>query len=412
MTIKLPDEFTKVFTLAIGVGLSSLLSLGFVGYSGRILGASQSADLFTFIYIIYALTTLFTPMSTASARFSSIAFAREETYRISLITSWLKQKLYYAYVLLFVPALLIFFILKPANQGGLLFPLSITIATSLLVNIVNINRGAIRAQQMYSTQAINQSLEAFIRLGLGLLLVTTLMSVSSSLFAFLIASFISLILTQHVISPKYKTKEHHLTSEDKHSIYIFMLPILAVAVTNMGYQNAAIPLTRLFFSASDTSYFSAAATVARIIYAFSLPLILFILPYIIHRQYLGKDISKSVPRIISIFLLISIPFLGALWFWPDHIINLIYGPEFIEASPMLFLLGLAAFLNALAFIIIHILIALNETSVLILYVCSYLLELVVIFLFHSSPIELINSMLVIRGLFLLFITIFYQRKIA
>ena len=113
---------------------------------------------------------------------------------------------------------------------------------------------------------------------------------------------------------------------------------------------------------------------------------------------------------LLIFFSACIPFLSVLFLWPEKVITFVYGQEFIDASNMVFFLGLAAFLNALTFIIINIHIALNKNNVMAQYAASYLIELAAVFAFNESPIELIYAMLATRGGFLLFVILFSIKR--
>lgn len=410
MPIKLSDEFVKISTLAAGVGLSSILSLFFLAYTSRTLGPSEAANLFTCVFIIFSLVTLSSPVSTACVRFSSIAYAEDSPHKVPILLRWLKQRLFFTYALMLSIGLPIFLFISPPIPSAFLGSLFITITVSFFVSIVGIERAAVRGSQRYSLQAKNQILEALSRLLIGVVLLEVFVSVNSALTSYLIASIISLALIQNKHIKNKNPNKPIMATDEKHSLYLFMLPILAISIANMGYQDATTPITRLFFSADVTSYFAAASSIARIIYAFSLPLTLFILPYLTYRKHSGGKTSTSVLRMLFIFLSICTPFLGILYLWPETVISFIYGHEFIEASNMLFLLGLAAFLNALTFIIINMLIALNKKSIMGQYAASYIIELAAIFIFNESPIELIYAMLATRGGFLLFVIMFSIKK--
>ncbi|EKD42911.1 MAG: hypothetical protein ACD_72C00535G0007 [uncultured bacterium] len=385
----LSDSFVKnnIFYLTGSILIGAFNYL-FYPVLGRLLTSTEFGEVQTLVTIL-SLATLFITIF-GSATINIVANSTDDSERNSIISQF--RKLITGIALILAISLAI---LSPWLKNFFHFTSIYTfilLAALIPLNIPNILRTSfLQGKKQFYTTSING-----VTLALGKLLASAAfvligLRVGGVLLGILFAQVVSLIYlykkTNHdLILSSFKTTKltKRLLTETAYGTLI-----LAVAFVTTFFTTADVLFAKRFFSPEEAGLYSGIATVARIIFFISSPVVSVLFASVmIDNKAENSKLFKKAFIIMSILGLIPLIIFSL---WPEMMIKILMGQKYIYKSHLLPYMGLALFLASINNALFMYYLALRKKFIAIIAVAGVGLTLIMSFLLPKSFENIILS---------------------
>ncbi|MDD5192841.1 MAG: oligosaccharide flippase family protein [Candidatus Nanoarchaeia archaeon] len=399
------DAFVRgSLALFIMINIFNFLNYFFHFSMARLLGPADYGILtvlMSFVYIFYIPSEA---IQTIVTKYVSRLNIKNESGKIKDLTyRSLKKGFRYSIFLflLFLP--FAFFLSIFLNIDFLLLIITSTIL--FYVFSISIMRGVLQGKKKFTWLGINMIIESLFKVLLAIAFVLVGWKVYGAIGGLLMASLIALFsiffaINEILISKKEKT--------DFNEAYSYGIPVLIATISIVLFYSLDIILVKGFFTDELAGKYAVASMLGKIIFfgTSAIGKTMFPLTSEIHEK--GKDPLKILIRALEIVSILSVIALIIYLFFPKLIIGVLFGPEYVSISNILFIIGLAFTFLSISYVIILYNLSINKTKKLSVILPSFVILLIVLLsIFHSSLIQfsiivlIINFLVFIYSLFLL-----------
>lgn len=169
----------------------------------------------------------------------------------------------------------------------------------------------------------------------------------------------------------------------------FSLPALVMTLSISSFVSTDVILVKHFFDAHSSGIYSSLSTLGKVIYYVSFPIAGAIFPLVSEKS--SKHKSTKYLFLLNFLLgsLISGGVLFVYWLFPEVVVELVYGSEYLQAAPYILWFGLFVFVFAANFILVNYYLSRDDTKAAYLVLIGALLQVFGIFFFHTSLMSII-----------------------
>jgi O-antigen/teichoic acid export membrane protein len=303
--------------------------------------------------------------------------------------------------LIFVPQISSFF--KIDNY--LLLVLANIIIFIGYFNVLNIS--FLQAKLAFKYYSMLTILSTLLKLIFGIALVMAGYAVNGAFTAILISVLIPFLLS--FIPLKFLfNKVHEKVAVNSKEIFAYGLPSSFVVLGQTVFITGDILLVKHFFQPDEAGFYAGISLIGRVIFYFSAPIGTVMYPLII--QKMSKNEPYKNTFLLSL-LLVLIPSLGITTFYflfPEFVMHFFRIKQTSLYQP--YLLGLfGAFISiySVVTLLIHLYLSIKKTIIAIPVFLSALLQMVLIWFFHSSFIAVVLDSLFATFLLLIVLLLYY-----
>ena len=269
--------------------------------------------------------------------------------------------------------------------------LSIVAAYCVLAGllVLSIARSASRGAQQFGRFGAGVAGEGLIRLAAGVALLALWPQPAAALAAYFIALIVTFAATLHGL----RLLAPHAAPVPRADV-TGMLGATAVLVIAMGaFQNIDILVVKRSFAPAEAGIYAAAWSFGRWMALVAFPIEALLLPRLSFEGEQGRSVTSVAMRLGGSMLLMAAVPLAAFVLVPSQIVTTLYGPNYEDAAPLLFYLGLAAFLQYACYLIVQVSIARAHTWPLAVFAAAGIAETAIIIGRHDS-LHLVATVLV------------------
>jgi len=373
---------------------------------GRVLGAAEYGILGSLLAAFCILPVPLDAVSTVVTKFVSEFKAREEYGKVaSLLFSALKKLSRYAILIFIGFSLASWFIADflriPSPLPVILMSLLIALAV-----ILSIPRGVLRGLRNFTQLGLNITLEALIRLLLGVLLVSVGLGVNGAILAYGLGYLAATLSVLTALRFLFRTPNETI---DISRIYRFSLPALTMSVCLAIMTNVDLIFVKHFFAAEEAGAYTVVSVLGKVIFFVSAAFTIPMFPLVSELHTRGEDTLSILKRSSTYVILFSGIVMAAYWLSPSLIVNTIYGPAYQRAIPLLGRIGTAMGLIVMVMVYTAYLLALKDMRFVKVLVSCTFLEIVLLSLFHRSLLQVVHVLIVVNGLTLVLLFLFRLR---
>jgi len=376
-------------------------------FMGRMLGPSDYGILGSLFAILYLAGFAGGTFSKVISKYTSEFNNKEQEYaRKYIIRRGLFKVLIYGLIVL---CIYFIFIPKIAHFMGIegytgLILIGIIGYFSIIESIII---GALNGLQKFAYQNALPFISSTIKICLAVFLVYKGFGVNGALVPILIGSSITLSLGILLLRKELNFKIREKI--DTRKIYIYAIPVLIASILPLITITLDQILVKHLFSSIEAGYYAAAGNIAKIIWFGSGFLGFMIFPKIVQLRAQKKEVSKLLIRGLAYTSFFALIGSGILMAAPRSIILIMYGSAYLSISPFVGIFGLTLGLFSINQILIIFNLALEKYKFLWIIFAGVLLEIVGIFIFHSSLTDIVKINLLTQ-LFILIGILIYNRK--
>jgi O-antigen/teichoic acid export membrane protein len=187
-------------------------------------------------------------------------------------------------------------------------------------------------------------------------------------------------------------------------------------LTQIIINNSDILLVKHYFDAYDAGLYASLALIGRIVYFVAWMFVMLLLPTVIQLKKEGKSTLPILLKYVSYIAVIATLIIVSCYFFPQHIILLLFGNEYLSIAPLLWKYALATGIFAVSNIFAYYYLSLDKYVPVVLSGLFGMLQVVCIIFFHNSLSEVVYVQIAAMVLLLIvqlsyfFISNFRERK--
>ncbi|WP_299434723.1 oligosaccharide flippase family protein [uncultured Aquimarina sp.] len=375
---------------------------------GRVLGPELFADAALLITFLLVLSFVAMTFQLATAKFSVL-------FEKSILNRFINLSYRYAsligiilgvLVIVFANDLQILFNTKSA-QMFTLFGIGIPIYF-----IMSINRGVFQGTKKFSELAITYQSEMISRLLFTLLLIYVLpIQPIISIAIGIVLSFVFSLLpfkTKGVSVFKKQTLPKKYT---KHIIRFFMLTAF-YELTQIIINNSDILLVKHYFEEYEAGLYASLALIGRVVYFVAWMFVMLLLPKVVQKQKDGEATAPVLFKYVGYITILSACIVLGCYLFPETVVNLMFGSEYISIAPLLWKYAIATSLFAIANIFAYYYLSLDKYIPVLISGLLGISQLALIIWFHDSLHQVVMMQIISMTVLLIIqlLYFFYQTK--
>ncbi|WP_024739875.1 oligosaccharide flippase family protein [Tenacibaculum maritimum] len=396
LTRKVKNKITPEHLFMISVLLVSGGNYLYNLLLGRFLGPEKFADAAVLITFLLVLSFLAMTFQLVTAKFL-VAFDGDtlepfiaKTFKYALATGIGLGAL----IIIFSSELQTFFKISSVNTF-IVFGLGVPIYF-----MMSVNRGLLQGKKEFTSLSVTYQAEMLSRLVLtmGLLM---LLEIDTSLIVS-IGIFCSFLLG--LVPFKYK-RISFVTSKvlgiiENKMVRNFFIVTAFYELTQILINNSDILLVKHYFDGYNAGLYASLALIGRVVYFIAWMFVMLLLPTVVQLKKEGKPtLSVLLKYVIAISLITILIILGCLLF-PNQIIYLLFGGDYLEVVPLLWKYALATGVFAISNIFAYYYLSIDEYTPVILSGLFGMLQIVLVIFFHKSLEEVVHMQIIAMSLLL------------
>ncbi len=365
---------------------------------GRILGPELFAEASVIATAVLMLSFFAVGIQLSSAKFSAEYFAANENKLIAGFEKWIGNK-----VLIISLVLATLLILgSRALQGYLHFHsfwpiIIIAIGIPMYFNM-SVKRGIAQGTDNFIRLAWTYIIEMLLRLvftfGLIFLALKSTNQVTSEAVS---AGFLFSFLAAMWVKPTASQTKDLIPFSGQDAVKSFVFVILIYEFSQILINNSDVILAKHFFTAEQAGLYAAIALIGRVVFFGTWTIVTLLFPKVIQREKQGLPHFSLFWLSFSITAGFGLIVILACYFVPELIIGVLFGPEYLEVSALLWKYALATSLFASANVFAYYYMSLSKYTPVVLSVIAGVMQVALIYVYHNSLSEVIQIQIYVMG---------------
>ncbi|MFL0093134.1 MATE family efflux transporter [Tenacibaculum maritimum] len=396
LTKKVKNKITPEHLFMISVLLVSGGNYLYNLLLGRFLGPEKFADAAVLITFLLALSFLAMTFQLVTAKFL-VTFDGDtlepfiaKTFKYALATGIGLGAL----IIIFSSELQTFFKISSVNTF-IAFGLGVPIYF-----MMSVNRGLLQGKKEFTSLSVTYQAEMLSRLVLtmGLLM---FLEIDTSLIVS-IGIFCSFLLG--LVPFKYK-RISFVTSKvlgiiENKMVRNFFIVTAFYELTQILINNSDILLVKHYFDGYNAGLYASLALIGRVVYFIAWMFVMLLLPTVVQLKKEGKPTLSVLLKYVSAISLITILIILGCLLFPNQIIYLLFGGDYLEVVPLLWKYALATGVFAISNIFAYYYLSIDEYTPVILSGLFGMLQIVLVIFFHKSLEEVVHMQIIAMSLLL------------
>lgn len=385
--------FSNSAVMIVGTNLANVLAYIYHMVFGRLLGPSLYGELVSLISIIGMGSALFSFLGLVVVKFISSSSNKE----LAGVYYVLKRIMLGILVILLVSVL---FTVPISNFLYTKPSIVILLAPILFFSFLHLVyssflQGLFRFKELVAVNISGWVLKII----LGLLLVYLGLSLFGTIVAMLLSALITLMAARYVLG-EIKSSETEGKKVFK-KMFKYCLPALVVTLFINSYISTDVILVKHFFSSLDSGIYACLSTLGKIIFYGAAPVSAVMFPLVSKRFSYNQSTKVFFLYSLLLTLLISVCVLLVYWLFPGLVVTLLFGKEYLSATPYLLWFGVFSTIFVLNFLTVNYYLSMNQTFPSYLVLMGALAQALGIYLFHDSLMTVISVSVFSSGLLLI-----------
>ena len=391
-------------TLFLMLNIFNVLNFVFQFAMARMLGPVDYGVFAALVTIIYFIAIPSDSIQTVVSKYTSKFKVEKSEGKIKYLAYQIYKKGTILSIVLFILALPTLYLFS----YFLNISFFLTALTGLMVFsifLIPVSRGVMQGMKKFNALGINMILDTVIRIVFSVILVLIGFKVYGAMIGILIGTFAAFFISFLPLRKIYSEKKEKANVS---KIYEYSSPVILTLLAILLMQSIDIILAKRFFSPEIAGQYAVANLIGKMIFFGTVAVSKAMFPLSTERFADGNKTSKIFIRSLLMVLGLSFVALIILFLFPELIVGLLFGKEYLGISGILFNIGIAFSLISLANIVllygisidrkinIYFILVVLILQVLLLWVMSSNLLLFSVAMIISSLILFVGSLFTIR----------------
>ncbi|MCL4415608.1 MAG: oligosaccharide flippase family protein [Actinobacteria bacterium] len=249
-----------------------------------------------------------------------------------------------------------------------------------------------------------------LKLFFGIILVILGYKAFSGLWAIFFMTFGMYILAFLPLIKLLKTKSSKKLTLQTSGITSYAVPAFITVLFLTSFTSTDVILVKHFFDPHLAGFYAGLSLMGKVIFYFTAPISMVMFPLLVKRHAKGVGFNNLFYLALILVILPSV-FITSFYFVnPKFVINLFLGGrDYLYVAPYLGLFGLYLTVFSMVNVCVNFFLSLNKTNISFLVVSAAILQIILIYIFHSSFYQVISvSLLVLVMLLIALLYLFFK----
>jgi len=393
--------FSGSFFMVVGSNLANFLAYIYHLILGRLLGPDSYGELVATISLIGLIMSLVSFFGLVIVKFVSSSDKKDTP----AILEWFNNKVIKVSLGVSVVILLISSFLGDYIHIGK--NISLLFAPILFFSmIIFVYKSLLQGVVKFKETVIIGNIELLGRLAFGLALYYLGFGVFGAILGMLLAEVVALVLSRFFLRDIGFVKSE-VKNFNFQKVFSYALPVFVVSVSFTSLLTSDLVLVKHFFSSHDAGIYGSISNLGKVIFYGTAPIGAVMFPLIAKKKSTnGKFLNIFLLSVFLVFL-IGAFILFVYYLFPNLAINVLYGSSYLEGGRYLLLMGLYFVIYSLANLFSSFMLSIDLTRPLLLVPVFAIMQVLMIYLFHSSFWYVIGSSLLCISLLVIYLGLYF-----
>ncbi len=397
--------FLFLSTLAVNIGNYGLNLL-----LGRFLGPEEFAAANIIATLVLVLSFIALGVQLATTKFISEYNADGDELRQMAFISWMKR----AALIFSVTISFILVITSSAIMSFLNFesttPLVILfVSIPLYINLC-VSRGYFQGRSQFKKLAFTYLVEMVTRvICTSILIYFCITSNQNWAIEAIAIGFIASFATAAYFGriPSTSLFRENTFAQSK-KLYYFLGIVAMYEFSQIIINNSDVLLVKHFFENKEAGLYASLALIGRVVFFATWSIVTVLFPKIIEKEKKGEAHEQYFWGSLAIVSMFGIGVTMGCYLADDFVVRIMFGEAYLSTAPLLWQYATATTLFSCANVFVYYHMSLENYAPVVISLLIGLLQVVGIFFFHNSMLEIIQVQIVVMGL-MLAAMIIYQK---
>jgi O-antigen/teichoic acid export membrane protein len=219
----------------------------------------------------------------------------------------------------------------------------------------------------------------------------------SIFFMYLTIFMISFIPLRFIFTKKIESEAKIPMKE----VLVYALPAFVTILAMASFTSIDVILVKHFFNPTLAGYYSGVSLIGKVILYFTATIPAVMFPLVMKRNATGKAFNGLFLLSVSLVLIPSLLITAFYWIFPEFVISLFLGGRsYLTMAPYVGLFGLFITLFSVVNIFVNFFLSINKTVISFMVVGAALLQIVLLWIYHSDFYQIITISIFVLTLLL------------
>jgi O-antigen/teichoic acid export membrane protein len=345
-------------------------------------------------------------MNTVIVKFAANYFVKNEKGKLKML-----YLLFFKFVLglsLFIIVLFLIFS-STLNTYLRIDNIWFVIASGIVISsfyLGALNNAFLQSLLKFKFMAFTNIIGSILKLTVGVALVTLGYNVFGGLGALFSMMFGIYLVGYFPLAKILKGKSDKNINLNIKQILAYALPAFVTILFLTSFTSIDVILVKHFFSSSMAGFYAGLSLIGKVIFYFTGPIPLVMFPLLVKRHASNKSFSNLFYLSLVMVFIPGISITAFYFAFPDFVINLFLGGrKYLFDAPYLGIFGIYLTIFSLVNVCVNFFLSLNKTNISMLVVLAAIMQVILIYIFHSNFYQVIGASLI--ALTLLLIVLLY-----
>ncbi len=397
------DKFIKTSMLFfVATMVSNIINYLFQITMGRMLPVEKYGEMNSLFSIAMLISILFAPMANFFARDTARLYALNENNKIHDLFNNAYTK-FGIVIILFIIFISFFspFISNYIHVNTL--KVLLVFISSIISIVIIINNGFIQGLHNFRLLSIVIILSSLFRYLFILIFIYKNRSIYNVLYGLLVSGAVVGIFSYCILKKRYINKwQIEKFPIESGKIKNYLLPMAFSNLLFGAITQIDVVLVKHFFSPYNAGIYASAAVIGKAVMYLPAAIVLSLFPIVSAENAKDKNTLHILIKAVIINILLSGGGVLILVFFPNFIINFLFGSKYIPAVGIVGFFAVAMFAMSFISILMNYFLALGEVRFVFALLGSLLLEVIGIYLYHQN-LKQVLSIILVSGIFSLIV---------
>ena len=276
--------------------------------------------------------------------------------------------------------------------------------------LMSVNRGAFQGKKAYKLLSITYQGEMLSRLVLTISLILIFNVTSPTVIALgIVFSFVFGLFPMKINQFSFKMKLQ-LDTVRRQQIRNFFILTAFYELTQIIINNSDILLVKHYFNAYDAGLYASLALIGRVVYFMAWMFVMLLLPAVVELKKEGKETTTILLKYVAYISAITLVIVVGCLLFPELIIGLLFGDQYMAMAPLLWKYALATSLFAVSNIFAYYYLSLDKYVPVIVSGLFGLLQVVLVSCYHNSLEQVVNVQIIAMASLLVIQLLMFKLK--
>ncbi|WP_370397975.1 sugar isomerase [Tenacibaculum dicentrarchi] len=373
---------------------------------GRFLGPAKFADAAIMITFLLVLSFIAMTFQLVTAKFSVLF---EDVIFKNFISKIYKNSAIIGVVLgiliMLFASELQFFFKTTSSSMFVVFGIGVPIYF-----LMSVNRGVFQGKKQLKKLSVTYQLEMISRLLITFGLLYFLNIESSILIALgILCSFMFGLIPFEFKNISF-SKIVSLENTESKMVRNFFIITAFYELTQIIINNSDILLVKHYFESYDAGLYASLALIGRVVYFIAWMFVMLLLPTVVQLKKEGKSTAPILLKYVGYIFIIATTIVTSCYFFPEQIIAILFGDEYMAITPLLWKYAIATGIFAISNIFAYYYLSLDKYIPVVISGLFGMLQIGLIILFHKNLEQVVHVQILAMVLLLLMQLSFFFLK--